>query len=298
MFVCIDLGSNMFDMVINLLYKLETYIRVLDVFIHYITSFTHIHLINMLHHLLPFTIFLIGSHFVSAHIPYLDLYNSHNSYTSAFTFPDSLYSRALCTTTACPPRSYQYNRTSYYSSYQRKSWSKQTWSKVYVQAGDCLHFEFGIPHLPALEYPVFRPSVYLLGNCLPPSEIFGYPAPQEIPFPSFDIPYGYAPQALQFDLGNQAYEPVKFYEPQLDATFLSYLNYSVPVGCDGEVYIIVETGEKRIVEYYVAVGEKEGFPPYGSVMGIASVNETKAWANGEDARVGTYCKRQGYWERE
>ncbi|KAF3928718.1 hypothetical protein AA313_de0206217 [Arthrobotrys entomopaga] len=252
----------------------------------------------MFHHLLLFTVLLIGSHLGCAHIPYLDPYNSHNSYASAFNFPDNLYSRALCTTTACPPRSYQYNSTSSYGNYGRKPWSKQTWSKVYVRASDCLHFEFGTPHLPALEYPVFRPSIYLLGNCLPPSQVFGYPVPEEIPFPSFDLPYGYAPQVLRFDLGKPGYDPVKFYEPTLESTFLSYLNYTVPVVCDGEVYIVVEVGEKRIVEYYVAVGEKEGFPPYGSVMGIGSVNETRAWADGDNPKVGMYCPRRGYWERE
>ncbi|EPS44846.1 hypothetical protein H072_1170 [Dactylellina haptotyla CBS 200.50] len=257
----------------------------------------------MLRHMIIAGLFLLVSHLTSAHLPYLDPDNSHGSYYTAFQFPDSLYSRALCTTTTCPPPNHQYNRTSYYTNYggYQKPWSKESWSKVYVRAGECLHFEFGVPHIPALEYPVFRPTVYLLGSCLPPCAVFGYPAPYEIEYPPFDLPYGYTYntlKALRFNLADPGYQPAKFYEPHLDSTFLSYLNYTVPIGCDGDVYIIVETHEKRIVEYYVAVGEKEGFPPYGSTEGIASVQETQAWANGDNPKVGEYCRKRGYWERE
>lgn len=232
----------------------------------------------------------------SAHIPYLDNYNVHNSYASAFQFADNVYSRALCTTTRCPPRFYQDNSTIAYG--YRKRWSKESWSKVYLHAGETLHFEFGVPHIPALEYPPFRPTVYLIGECLPSPEIFGSPGPQELEYPYFDLPAGYSLGALRFHLADPIWEPKKVYEQHLDATFLEYLNYTVPVECDGYVYIVVESYEKRITEYYVAVGEKDEFPPYESTYGIASTADAKAWANGDNHEVGKYCKRSGVWERE
>ncbi|KAK6332648.1 hypothetical protein TWF730_004308 [Orbilia blumenaviensis] len=252
----------------------------------------------MLQRILLLTAFAISPLLTSAHTPYLDEYNVHNSYGSAFEFSDNIYSRALLTTTRCPPRFYQDNGTypSYTSGY-RKRWSAESWSKVYVHSGESLHFEFGVPHIPALEYPEFRPTVYLVGKCLPSQHAFGYPKPQELEHPSLDLPRSYKFKALRFHLADPIWQPTKFDEKHLDATFLVYLNYTVPVECDGNVYIVVEAYEKRIVEYYVAVGQREGFP-YESTDGIASLAATKAWASGDEPGVGRYCKRRGFWERE
>ncbi|KAF3940343.1 hypothetical protein ABW19_dt0201822 [Dactylella cylindrospora] len=234
-----------------------------------------------------FALLSISPFLALAHLP---------SYGSAFKFPDNIYSRALCTTTTCPPRYYQHNKTSIYGS--PSYYSKQSWSKVYLKGGESLHFEFGVPYLPALEYPAFRPTIYLIGYGLPDCEAFGYPKPQVLEYPTFDLPYGYYPKVLRFHLPDPVYEPAIYYERHLDATFANYLNYTVPVECDGDVYIVVESNEKRIVEYFVAVGETEGFPTGGSTTDIASVEDTKYWAQGKNPSVGGYCKRRGYYERE
>ncbi|KAK6513505.1 hypothetical protein TWF281_005129 [Arthrobotrys megalospora] len=252
----------------------------------------------MLRRILLAAAFFLSPLLTSAHVPYLDDYNIHNSYGSAFAFPDNIYSRALCTTTRCPPRTFQRNSTSSHTGGYRKLWSPESWSKVYLQAGENLHFEFGVPHIPALEYPSFRPTVYLLGKCLPSPDVFGHPKPQEIEYPSFDLPPNYHFKALRFHLADPIWEPTKFHERHLGATFLSYLNYTVPVGCDGYVYIVVETYEKRVVEFYVAVGKKDEFPPYENTDGIASIEDTKAWADGDIPGVGRYCQKKGIWERE
>ncbi|KAJ6262690.1 hypothetical protein Dda_1246 [Drechslerella dactyloides] len=245
--------------------------------------------------------FILASVFLSlaaAHLPYLDAQNSHNSIHTAFSFPDNIYSRALLTTTTCPPRYYNHgNKTHTQPATARaKPWSRYSWSKVYVGGDECLTFEFGVPHIPALEYPSFRPTVYLVGECLPPARAFGYPEPQPLEYPPFDLPSGYRATALRFHLADPIWEAEKIDEPRLDATLLSYLNYSVPVKCSGEVYIVVETHEKRVVEYYVAVGELEELP--ASTAGVATLAEARAWAQGEDKRVGQYCPRRGIWERE
>ncbi|KAF3932022.1 hypothetical protein ABW20_dc0103995 [Dactylellina cionopaga] len=252
---------------------------------------------------LALTFFILHSLFVSAHIPYLDPRNSHNSFASAFQFPDCLYSRAVCTTTNCPPPVRLSNSTSLrprHDGRRGKRWSKQSWSKVFIPAGQDIHFEFGVPHLPALEFPTFYPTVSLIGDCIPAPSCKGFPdpKPQQIEWPSSDLPSGYHPKALQFNLADPGYQPTKFYESHLEATFLSYLNITVPVTCGGDVYIVVETNEKRIVEFYVAVGEKEGFPSFGSSMGIATTEQAKRWANGANSKVGTYCKKAGIWDRE
>ncbi|KAK6332841.1 hypothetical protein TWF696_002863 [Orbilia brochopaga] len=239
--------------------------------------------------------------YATAHLPYLDSQNSHNSIHTAFSFPDNVYSRALLTTTTCPPRFYPHGNKTHTppSGTHTKPWSKYSWSKVDVRGDECLHFEFGVPHLPALEYPSFRPTVYLVGECLPSAAEFGYPGPQTLEYPPFDLPYNLrGASALRFHLADPIWQPSKFYEPNLDATLLSYLNYSVPVTCSGEVYIVVETHEKRVVEYYVAVGEVEGLPAGGVPAGIATLAEAQAWAQGADKRVGRYCPRRGIWERE
>ncbi|EWC43719.1 hypothetical protein DRE_07471 [Drechslerella stenobrocha 248] len=229
----------------------------------------------------------------SAHLPYLDPTNAHNSFATAFEFPDNEYSRALCTTTSCPPPHFQGNRT---VQSHRSRWSKQSWSKVYVGAGEKLHFEFGVPHLPALEYPSFRPTVYLVGQCLPSCEVFGYPEPQPLESAPFDMPYHL--KALRFYLPDPVWEPTKFYESHLDATFLNYLDYTVDMECEGDVYIVVEWHEKRVVEYYVAVGETDEFPANGNGAGIASLAAAKKWAQGHNPNVGKFCRKRGIWERE
>jgi len=116
--------------------------------------------------------------------------------------------------------------------------------------------------------------------------------------PAFDLPYelGLPPKVLRFHLADPGFQPTMFHERHLDGTFASYLNYTAPVTCDGYIYIVVESRETRIAEYYVAVGEKEGFPPSGE-PGIASIEEARDWAQGKNPAVGTYCKRRGYYER-
>lgn len=242
-----------------------------------------------------YIVLLLTPRLVSAHLPYLDPYNSHSSFGSAFEFKDNVYSRALCTTTTCPPQYYQHNKTSYYGS--QSYYSRYSWSKVYVGFGESLTFDFGLPYLPSLEYPPFRPTVYLIGDCLPGCEAFGYPKPQVLEYPTFDLPYGYYPKILRFHLADPGYQPTVFFEERLEVNLANYLNYTVPVTCAGTVFIVVESREKRIVEYYVAVGAKDGIPPGGD-PDIDSLYEARHWAQGKNPAVGSYCKRKGYYERE
>lgn len=79
---------------------------------------------------------------------------------------------------------------------------------------------------------------------------------------------------------------------------MRYLDYKVPVGCDGEVYIVVKGREKRITEYFVAVGGEKGGPRRGGTEGVASEGDVKEWAKGEVAGVGKLCEKRGIWEKE
>ncbi|EGX50619.1 hypothetical protein AOL_s00075g45 [Orbilia oligospora ATCC 24927] len=257
----------------------------------------------MLQKILFYTSLLLTPLLTTAHIPYLDSAGLHNSYTSAFQFHDNTYSRALCTTTYCPPRYFQPPSNSTNATrggFKRPRWTGESWSKVFLSAGEDLHFEFGVPNIPALEFPSFRPTVYLLGRCLPSPRVFGHPQPQflENPGSQLDLPRGCKLKGLRFHLSDPGWEATKFYEKYIGATFLRYLDYTVPVGCDGEVYIVVKGWEKRVTEYYVSVGKEEQFPPYESTDGIAKVEDVKKWANGEVAGVGKFCQRRGIWERE
>ncbi|KAK6502784.1 hypothetical protein TWF481_007831 [Arthrobotrys musiformis] len=257
----------------------------------------------MLRKILLCTTLLLTPLLTSAHIPYLDTYNLYNSYSSAFKFPDNVQSRALCTTTRCPPvyflpPSNSTNSTG--NGFKRPRWSGQSWSKVYLSAGENLHFEFGVPHIPALEFPSFRPTVYLLSKCPPSPHAFGHPEPQYLEYPNnqLDISRRYRLKGLRFQLSDPGWQGRRFYERRIGATFLRYLNYRVPVECSGDVYIVVDGGsERRIAEFYVAVGTREG-PIGGDTQGVAGETEIKAWANGEEPGIGTYCQRRGIWEKE
>lgn len=252
----------------------------------------------MLNHLILTLTLLTNALLISAHLPYLDPINTHSSYENPFVFPDNNYSRVLLSTTTCPPPYYQKNKTAYYYDYDAY-YSKQTWSKVHLTAGEPWHFEFGIPYLPSLEYPPFRPSVYLIGECLPSCDSFGYPKPQQLNYIPFQMSYGYQNlKALRWFLPDPAFQPSIYYDRHLEAQLAIFMNYTVPVYCEGDYYIVVETSDKRVVEYFTAVGDKEGFPPGGDPTGIASLEEAQGWAQGENYDVGRYCKRQGYWERE
>ncbi|KAK6339177.1 hypothetical protein TWF718_008600 [Orbilia javanica] len=257
----------------------------------------------MLQKIFLYTSLLITPLLTSAYVPYVDDNNVHNSYSTAFEFPDNTYSRALCTRTRCPPLYFQplsnaTNATR--GSFKRPQWSGESWSKVYLKAGEDLSFGFGVPHIPALEFPSFRPDVYILGKCLPPPRAFGRPRPQLLDFPSnqLDIPHGCGLQGLKFHLSDPGWRPTEFFEKDLEATLLKYLEYKVPVGCDGEIYIVVKALEKRITEHYVSIGGSGGWPPYESTDGVAKMSDAKAWAKGQAPGIGKFCQRRGFWEKE